>query len=175
MSNQTKNQTFRLVLVALMIALGIVLNRIIPTTPVFHITLDFLPMFIVGILFGPIWGAIAYGLVDLLANILMPYGAINPGITFSLMLLGLIYGFVFYKKDVSGHKLLYRSVVAALLTFLVKLFVTTFFLYQMYGGESYLAYVILRLPNCIPIAIANLVLIPLVYKMLVEKIRILSH
>ena len=172
MEKQVNRKTYQLVLTSLMIAIAFVLNRIIPGTPVYHLTLDFLPIFIVAVVCGPVWAAIAYGVADTIGSILIPFGPYNPGITVSLMILGIVYGMVFYRKDLTGKNLILRTVMAALLTFLVKLLVTTFFLYLMYGGESFIAYVITRIPNCVAIAAANLVLLPIVYKLLVERIKL---
>lgn len=172
MERQENNRTYQLVLTALMIAIAFVLNRIVPGTPVYHLTMDFLPIFVVAVLLGPIWAAVAYGIADTIGSILLPFGPYNPGITISLMILGLIYGLVFYHKDLSGKNLIIRTVIASILTFLVKLFITTFFLYLMFGGEGFLAYVVTRIPNCLAIAVANLILLPIVYKLLVERIRI---
>lgn len=172
---QTKTMTGstqRLVLTAFMIAIAFVLNRIVPATPVYHLSMDFLAIFIVGYKFGPLWAGLAYGIADTLGSILIPFGPYNPGITLSLVILGLIYGFVFYKRDLTGKKIIGYSVICAVLTFLVKLFITTAFLWPVYGADNtYWAYVLLRIPNCISIAIANIVLIPVVYKLLAEKIK----
>lgn len=169
MARNANSRTFQLVLTSLMIALALVLNRIVPATPVYHLTLDFIPVFIVGVLFGPVWAAIAYGIADTIGSILIPFGAYNPGITLSLMLLGVVYGAVFFNKDCSGKKLFIRTFIAALLTFLIKLFITTLCLWPMFGADNtYWAYVLLRLPNCIPIAIANLILLPIVYKLVMK-------
>lgn len=172
MEKHINSRTFQLVLTSLMIAIAFVLNRIVPGTPVYHLTLDFLPIFVVAVICGPVWAAIAYGIADTIGSILIPFGPYNPGITLSLMILGLVYGLVFYHKDLTGKNLILRTIAASVLTFLVKLFITTFFLYLMYGGEGFFAYVITRIPNCLAIAVANLILLPLVYKLLVERIKI---
>ena len=172
MEKHMNSKTFQLVLTSLMIAVAFVLNRIIPGTPVYHLTLDFLPIFAVAVICGPVWAAIAYGIADTVGSILIPFGPYNPGITLSLMFLGLIYGLVFYHKNMKGRNLIFRTLLASFLTFLVKLFITTFFLYLMYGGESFFAYVVTRIPNCLAIAVANLILLPLVYKLLIERIKI---
>ena len=53
--NHAYGNSYRLVLVALMIALTIIVNRVFPATPVYHLTVDFVPVFIIAVLFGPFW------------------------------------------------------------------------------------------------------------------------
>lgn len=171
--NSRYQKTSKLVIVSLMIALALILNRIVPATPVYHLSLDFLAIFIVGLMYGPIWGGVAYGLADTIGSILIPFGPYNPAITATLVLIGIIYGLFFYKKDLSGKNLYIKVVISALLIFLVKLFLTTLALWPMFGaGDTYIAYVILRLPNCIAILVAQLVTTPLVYSVIVKRLQL---
>ena len=68
--NTTGSRSYQLVLTALMIALTIIINRVAPATPVYHLTVDFVPVFIIGVLFGPLWAAMTYGIADAIAAIL---------------------------------------------------------------------------------------------------------
>lgn len=166
------SNTARLVVTALMTALCLVLNRIVPATPVYHLSADFIAIFITAVLYGPMWAAIAYGAADTIGSILIPFGAYNPGITATLILVGVVYGFVFYGKDLKGKKLIARTIAAAFIVFLIKLFLTTLCLWPMYGADgTYMAYVILRIPNCIAVFAAQIILIPLVYKLIVQRIK----
>ncbi len=172
MQHAINSSTARLVVTALMTALCLVLNRIVPATPVYHISADFIAVFIVAVLYGPVWSGIAYGVADTIGSILIPFGAYNPGITATLILIGVAYGFVFYKKDMNGKALIIRTVIASVIVFLIKLFLTTLCLWPMFGADgTYLAYVVLRLPNCIAILIAQIICIPLVYKLIVERLK----
>lgn len=169
------NRTQKLVIISLMIALALILNRIVPATPVYHLSLDFLAIFMVGLLYGPIWGAVAYGLADTIGSILIPFGPYNPAITATLVLIGLVYGLFFYKKDLTGKALCIRVVISALVIFLIKLFLTTLALWPMFGaGDTYMAYVILRIPNCIAILVAQLITTPLLYKVVVKRLQLKS-
>ena len=167
MQHAINSSTARLVVTALMTALCLVLNRIVPATPVYHIS-----AVIVAVLYGPVWSGIAYGVADTIGSILIPFGAYNPGITATLVLIGVAYGFVFYKKDMNGKALIIRTVIASVIVFLIKLFLTTLCLWPMFGADgTYMAYVVLRLPNCIAILIAQIICIPLVYKLIVERLK----
>lgn len=171
--NNRYQKTSKLVIVALMIALALILNRIVPATPVYHLSLDFLAIFIVGLLYGPIWGGVAYALADTIGSILIPFGPYNPAITATLALIGVIYGLFFYKKDLAGKKLYINVAISAVLIFLVKLFLTTLALWPMYGaGDTYMAYVLLRIPNCLAIFVAQLVTTPLIYSIVVKRLHL---
>lgn len=62
--NHAYGNSYRLVLVALMIALTIIVNRVFPATPVYHLTVDFVPIFIIAVLFGPFWSALTYAVAE---------------------------------------------------------------------------------------------------------------
>ena len=117
--NNVYSRSYKLVLVALMIAMTLIINRVFPATPVYHISVDFIPVFIVAVIFGPLWSALTYALADAIGAILFPVGPFNPGITFTLFLLGLAFGLVFYKKDLSGKLLWLRSLLAAAISLLI--------------------------------------------------------
>ncbi|MCQ2547420.1 MAG: folate family ECF transporter S component [Clostridia bacterium] len=166
------NRTTKIVVTGIMIAMAIILNRLIPATPIYHLTLDFVPITIIAYYLGPVWAGIAYGICDALGSIVFPFGAYNPMITVSLVLIGVFYGFVLYKKEISGKMLFARIVIASFGAFLIKLFITTYALWPYYGADgTYMAYVIARIPNCIAILIAQLVVMPLIYKFIIQKIQ----
>ena len=171
---ENQNRTFKIVIVALMTALTLIVNRVFPATPVYHLTVDFVPVYVIAVLFGPLWSALTYALADALGGILFPVGPYNPGITLTLLLIGLVFGLLFGgRRSMSASGLWLRSLVAAAAVLVVKLFGTTYFLYLTYGGPNgmgYLAYVISRIPNCVVFAVLVLVLIPLVQKVIVERL-----
>lgn len=172
--NNAYSRSYKLVLVALMIALTIIINRMIPATPVYHLTVDFVPVFIIAVLFGPLWSALTYAVADSIAAILFPVGPFNPGITFTLLLIGLCLGLIYYGRVNSGKWLFIRAFFAALAAFVIKLFGTTYFLYLTFGGPDgmgYFAYVISRIPNCILFAALVFVLLPIIQKVIIERIR----
>ena len=119
-----------------MIALTIIVNRVFPATPVYHLTVDFVPVFIIAVLFGPFWSALTYAVADAIAAILFPVGPFNPGITFTLLLIGLAFGLIYYKRDISGKWIFIRAFFAALAALAVKLFGTTYFLFLTYGAPT---------------------------------------
>lgn len=171
---ERNSQSLKIVTVGLLIALAVVLNRIVPATPTYHITLDFLPIFMVAVLYGPIWSLVAYTLTDVIGSFVFPFGAFNPGITVTLAAIGLLFGLIFYKQNLQGKNLIIRTVMAALGTFLIKFFGTSYFLWLYFfaSEKSYWLYLVTRIPNCVAIFVFIMLTIPLMYKYVLCKIPV---
>lgn len=171
---RNESNVYKLVLISLMIALTLILNRVIPSTPIYHLTVDFVPVFIVGVLFGPLWSAATYAIADTIGSIIMPMGPFNPGITFTLLILGGVFGLVYYKRETQGMWIWIRALICAVSAFVIKLFGTTYFLYIMYGGPNgigYFTYVLSRIPNCFIFAVLVFLLLPTVQKVIIERLK----
>lgn len=107
--------THNLVLCGLMAALAVVLNYTtsIFITPNIRIGFSGLPNRVVEYLFGPWVGALFGAMLDILKYLLKPDGgAFFFGYTFNVMVAGVIYGFVLYRKPVR----IWRIFVAEFLT-----------------------------------------------------------
>ncbi len=95
--------TKNLVICGLMAALAIVLNYTtsIYITPNIRIGFSGLPNRVVEYMFGPAIGAIFGGMLDILKFILKPDGgAFFFGYTFNVIIAGIIYGSILYKRPV---------------------------------------------------------------------------
>ena len=185
LDKDNKNQ--KLVVLAILLAAGIILNRIVPATPVYHISFDFLAIITVGLLYGPIYAGITATMTDFIGAIILPFGVYNPGITLSIGLQGLAMGFVlnlFLKRakrsasKASGltiKALILPSVIIAVITGLIGLFLTSYFLWMMYGsGDTYFAYVLLRIPNALVTAGIKAIIIPPFINILLKRVIKLS-
>jgi ECF transporter S component (folate family) len=163
-SSKGKERTLQLVTMALMVALIFIFSRFLGiTTDVLHIGFDFLPVVLIGCLYGPICAAITYMVGDLVCAMLMPFGAINPGLTVIAGIIGLAYGFAFYKRELKGKKLIaVTAIVSLFVAGIVKLFGTTLCLAGMYGSP-YWPMLISRIPNCIFLFVVQMITIPLIY------------
>lgn len=107
--------THNLVLCGLMAALAVVLNYTtsIFITPNIRIGFSGLPNRVVEYLFGPWVGAVFGAMLDILKYLLKPDGgAFFFGYTFNVMVAGIIYGSVLYKKPVK----IWRILIAEFLT-----------------------------------------------------------
>ena len=64
-----RTNTEKLVITAILIALEVILTRFVGiSTPMLRISFGFLPMVIVAMYYGPIWGGGAYALADILGT-----------------------------------------------------------------------------------------------------------
>lgn len=95
-------RVFKVCLCAIMVAVSFVLCRYLgfPQNGTWRIEAGFLPILVVAVMFGPIWGGIAYGLSDLIGAII--FTGVNPFITLCKVLFGVIMGLLFYKKTRPG-------------------------------------------------------------------------
>ena len=87
--------------VGMLIALAYVLERLVPivNAPTMRITLAFIPMMVCGMFFGPIWGALAYGISDILGWPIMGLVPI-PLILVSRILMGFLFGLILHREDI---------------------------------------------------------------------------
>lgn len=116
---------------ALLIALNLVLNQAtIPVSPYLEIGFDFLASAATGFLYGPAAAATAGVVTDLLGYLLRPNGPWFPGFTLSALLLGLLYGFAYYKRPVRVGRIVATKLVV---TVCFNLFLTPLWLSMMYG------------------------------------------
>lgn len=110
-----KQSTTRLITVAFLMALEIILTRFLSLAlPFIRIGFGFLPIAIIGILYGPIIGGTAYALGDLLGGFLFPSGPYFPGFTLSAFLTGATFGLVLYKKQITWKRLFIASTIVSL-------------------------------------------------------------
>lgn len=89
----------KLVTLSFLIAIQVFLTRFLAIeTPVIRISFGFIPLALSGALFGPIAGATAGILSDIIGMMVFPKGAYFPGFTVSNALSGMIYGYFLYNK-----------------------------------------------------------------------------
>lgn len=129
--NSQKNMIRRLTVSAMLLAISVIFGFFkIPLSQVSEIRLQFLPVAVEGMLFGPLYGGILGGLSDILCYIVRPTGAFFPGFTLSAILQGVIYGLIL-KKDQSLGRIL---IAQGLDTVIVSLILNSLWLVIMYGN-----------------------------------------
>ncbi|MFC0234076.1 folate family ECF transporter S component [Vagococcus entomophilus] len=117
-------------LMGLMIALQVVFTRFLSVETTFlRIGIDFIPATIMGALFGPFLAAIGGGLADVLGMMIFPKGAFFLGFTFNACLIGMLYGLLYYKKELTWKRVIFSTIVITLLS---SLLLTPFWLHLMY-------------------------------------------
>jgi len=113
MKNNSK--VTRLITIGLFIALEIILTRFLSiNTPFIRIGFGFLPVAMLGIMYGPVWAGIAYAIGDVLGMLIFPSGAFFPGFTLSAALTGIAFGIVLYGKPVTWKRVLIASSIVCL-------------------------------------------------------------
>lgn len=113
-------------LMGLLIALEIVLTRFLAfESPLMRLSFSFIPLMLMGYLFGP-WLAGLGGIVgDIGGMILFPKSMYFPGFTLNAFLVPCIYGLFFYKKKIT----LRRNIIAQItITTVISLFLTPIWL-----------------------------------------------
>ncbi|MBN2852423.1 MAG: folate family ECF transporter S component [Clostridia bacterium] len=109
-------KTRTLVITSLLIAITVILARFLSIkTDIVRISLEFLPIVLSSVLFGPIIGGITGALADVIGIALFPSGTFFPGFTISAFLTGIIYGLFLYKKEI--------TIVRTIITVLIKVFI----------------------------------------------------
>ena len=109
-------------IMGLLIALMVTLSRLVAIeTPFIKISVTFIPQVIMGILFGPFWSGIGAVLADLVGMALFSKSAFFIGFTLNAFIEGAIYGFFFYRKEITwknailchaDHKLIFDTIMA---------------------------------------------------------------
>lgn len=163
--------TKNIVLCGLMAALAVVLSMTasVEVGPYIRIGFSGIPNRVIECLFGPVAGCLFGGALDILKYMLKPSGPFFFGFTFNVMLAGVIYGSILYKKTVSIKRII---VAELLIKILVNCILNTLWISMLYG-KGFFALLPLRvLKNAIMLTIDSAILyFALIYvKKLVNKI-----
>ena len=109
-------RTQTLALTGILIAMQLAFSSVaVYVTANVRITFGFLTIAATAALFGPVVAAVHGALADVLACFLFPAGAYFPGYTLSAMLVGLIYGLFFYRREVRLWHVLAAQLIVDLL------------------------------------------------------------
>ena len=126
-----KFTTKTLVCLALLLAMEIVLSRFCSINAWnLKIGLNFLPIALAGILFGPLAGGLVAALGDFLGAILFPIGAYFPGFTATAFITGSLFG-LFLHKDQSLLKII---LVVILNNLIFSLLLNSLWISILYGS-----------------------------------------
>lgn len=163
-----KSSTHRLVVMAFLVALEIILTRFCSiNTPILRIGFGFLPVSMMGIMYGPIWAAIGYAAGDILGMMIFPSGVFFPGFTLTAILTGFVFGFFLHGKE----KVTWKTVLPAslIIILVLNLCLDTFWLSIMMG-DAFIALLPTRIFKCAVMLPIHLILIPLVWNRIMSKI-----
>ncbi len=165
---KNKSLATQVVTMALLIALAIILTRFLSITlPIVRIGFGFIPIAVMGILYGPLWAGVGAALADILGMLIFPTGgSYFPGFTVTALLTGVVYGLIFYKKEITWK----RTVIAVLtITVFLSLGLNTLWL-QMLIGKSFLVLLPPRLVQAAIMAPVKILVIQLVLKRIIPRL-----
>lgn len=167
MSAKELKNTSAISITGMLIGISVVLSFLkIDISNLMQIGFTFLPIAAGGMLFGPTVGAIMGVASDILGYIARPSGFFFPGFTLNALIIGLIYGFFFYKKPVTLKSVILSSLTN---TVIINLILTPIWLSIMYGN-AYGVLVAARLLKTVVMFPIDTALLMMVLK-LVEKIN----
>lgn len=168
----SKDKTYKLCTLALLLALEIILTRFCSITTTFiRIGFGFIPISLVGIMYGPLAAATVYAIGDLIGAVLLPSGPFFPGFTLSAALTGLIFGFVLYKRNINIRTAFIASVIVV---FFIDLCLNTYWLSILYG-DAFIAILPGRIAKCVLTVPIQTLLIPLIWNKLAKRLYIAAN
>lgn len=132
-----------IVTIGMLLAVAVVLDGFgtVRIGDAIKINFTFLPLSLIGILFGPVCGGLSGMLVDIIGYLVNPVGAFIPWLVLISGLEGLIYGMVLY--DINGEKTIKTVIRIVVARFVVcalcNLTLNTLALYSMgfITGDSF--------------------------------------
>lgn len=164
---EKKSATSRLVIMAFLIAMEIILTRFCSiNTPVLRIGFGFLPVAMMGIMFGSVWAAAGYAIGDLMGMLIFPSGAYFPGFTLTAFLTGLIFGLFLHNREITWKRVLPASLIILLGC---NLLLDTLWL-SILMGDGFIALLPTRIFKCAVMLPIHLILIPLIWNRIVSRI-----
>jgi ECF transporter S component (folate family) len=127
----------------------------LPITQMIQIRFGFLVLAIAGFVGGPVMAMTIAIVGDILSVMITgQWGSFLPGLTLSYAFMGMCFGLIFHKSQIT----VFRVICAGLVEFLVSLFLNTFWLSFLYK-TPYFVMLMARLPkNCIMLVINTVIM-----------------
>ncbi|MBR5948936.1 MAG: folate family ECF transporter S component [Clostridia bacterium] len=166
-----------MVVIALLIAIYVVLDRIVPSVklPGAKIGFSFVAPFVAAMLYGPIAAMLVYGLGDFVAALLFPFGTYHVGFTLVAAVMGIILGLFLHEKPLEAFgidklrgkiKLFPNIIIPVLINCLILgLLVNTIWVSQLYGSKTYLGWFVYRLTEYAILVPAQIIIAPMLLKL----------
>lgn len=159
-----------LVVTALMIAFGVILHTFgtISISEALMLKWAFLPMAVVGMMYGAIPAALCGGLIDLISTLMMPKasGGFFVGITFCMMATGFLYGLFLYKSE----KLTTRIIICTVVNFVVVTMLLTTAVLSFSFGSTFMAVLLPRFVKAVFMPVEAVLLI-IILKALKKRLK----
>ena len=147
---------------AMMVAIQVVLCRFLSINAWnMRLGFDFIPMVVVGIMYGALPAGAAGVVADLIGALMFPSGDFFPGYTVTAFLSAFTFGLLLHKKQT-----LPRIALTVVITqFVLAMFLQTFWISVQYTSP-YWPLVVSRIPQCVIMAVLQFVSIKVIAKTL---------
>ncbi len=164
-----KLTTREIAIMGILIAIHVFLGRYLALNigSFIRINFSFVATAITASFFGPLWTAIACGISDIIGATLFPTGSFFPGLTFSAMVSGYIYGIFLYRKHFSWWRVI---LVRVCHTVVVSFGLNTLFLSILYGN-SFIAVLYTRVATNLATLPIYIILLGLVSQYLIPQLK----
>ncbi len=158
-----RQQLFKIILTALLIALNLVLERIVPSYKIWNqdISFGFVAIAFAAAFLGTPYAAVVAGMGDLIGSLLFPFGAYFPGFTLTNCIYGIILAEFIYKNATP-----LKIVICVILNKITcSLILNTLWISLMYRGgvDAFFVVLVPRLVGTAIIATIELVVLLLVF------------
>lgn len=170
MPKKNYTNTQRLIMVAFFITLEVVFTRMLSVNlPFLRIGFGFLPIAMIGIMFGPLWSGAAYAIGDVLGLLLFPPAVPpHPGFTLTAFLTGITFGLILHNKEITMK----RTFIASLIVVIgLNLLLDTYWLTSLLG-QGYMVLLPARIIKCVAAIPLQTILIPFIWNKVIKKVSI---
>ena len=163
-----KNITFKIVVLAMLVAMNVVLSRFVSINAWnLKIGFTFVTVFIAAYLFGPLASALVAGLGDFAGAIMFPIGPYFPGFTFSAILSGLLFGLLL-KHNTRTVNVVVCSLIHNLV---IGLLINTYWIFVLYNKPSFWLVMSTRVLQSVVLIAVEVFTIKLLGRVLPKLIR----
>lgn len=171
-ANRKKINTRKLSNLGLLIALQIVFSQFISiNTPIVKIGFGFLPLAIMGILYGSWTAGTGAVIADIIGLMIFPTGAYFPGFTLTEFLTGFVFGYFLHNKSKTWTRIL---IPVTIICIVLNLLLNTYWL-TIILGKGYLALLPTRAVKSIVMIPVQVITISLVWEKFILKIKHLAY
>ena len=157
----------KLIQISLLIAIEIILTRFCSINmQIVRIGFGFLPIAIIGMMYGPLSAGIAYAIGDILGMLLFPTGgSFFPGFTLTAFLTGIVYGVFLYNKPKTWPRIIGAVLIVCLV---INLGLDTYWLFIL-TGKAYMALLPTRIMKSIIMIPVQTFIIGIIWKQVVVR------
>lgn len=166
--NNSNSNTKKIVELGLLVSLQILLTHFFSiNTPIVRIGFGFLPLAVIGMLYGPFTAGTCAAIADIMGIILFPTAPYFPGFTFTAFLTGLTYGLLLYNKPKSWKRILISALIVCVI---LNLGLDTLWL-LIIMGKGYIGLLPTRMLKSVIMIPIQVITISLVWEKFIIKVR----